>query len=240
MLSHSTTISYKIGLTLSLVMILAGCGSKEFRRINSISWGTPNTHPFITSNTQISGSYALFNGKMSRNYLGRNVLKKGYQPIYITLTNHSHENFYFSNESIDIPTVSADEVAEAAHFSSAELVSSGAMSATGCAIGVPLMAFGAFGSVLGGLMEPKALLFYVPTTIGAGLLIQESAREVQDSMEVNDNIDAIFEERSLTQKCIPAHSTIAGVIFTHKKAFNPVFTITLNNTLNDTVTLVSK
>jgi len=62
-------------------------------------------------------SYKIFTKKDCIKYLDRDVIKKGYQPIQITLTNNTNRHLKISRKNFSLATVSGDEVACACHRS---------------------------------------------------------------------------------------------------------------------------
>ena len=61
----------------------------------------------------ISFSYRLFTAKECKESLNaKNLIKKGYQPIQITVTNKSDKNISISSKNFSLPCVSVDEITE--------------------------------------------------------------------------------------------------------------------------------
>jgi len=54
-----------------------------------------------------------------KRYLGRDLIKKGYQPVQITVNNQSNKYLLFSPNSISLPCASAEAVASKVHTSTA-------------------------------------------------------------------------------------------------------------------------
>ncbi|NGX61013.1 MAG: hypothetical protein K940chlam9_00491 [Chlamydiae bacterium] len=52
-------------------------------------------------------------------FLDRDVIRKGYQPIQVTVNNNTNKTFFFSPDGISLPTVSPKEVAKRVHTSTA-------------------------------------------------------------------------------------------------------------------------
>jgi hypothetical protein len=107
-----------ISLVLSIIIIvtLSGCASYKARPLKPID--TVESSPFLDTKA-VSFSYRVFDKKDCRKYLDRDVLKQGYQPVHIRLTNSSEKPVYFSRKSISLPTVDAYEVAHKVHTNTA-------------------------------------------------------------------------------------------------------------------------
>src|SRR2546423_1022442 len=65
----------------------------------------------ISQDNSISFAYRIFNKKDCIKYLDRDVIKKGYQPIQITLANNTNRYLKISRKNFSLATVSIDEVA---------------------------------------------------------------------------------------------------------------------------------
>ena len=57
-------------------------------------------------------------------YLGRDILKKGYQPIQLTFYNETDQNYIFSTAGVSIECVRPEEVAKKVHTSTVGRVTS--------------------------------------------------------------------------------------------------------------------
>jgi hypothetical protein len=56
-----------------------------------------------------------FSARESKKYLGRDVLKAGYQPIQLSIDNRSERRLVFTPERISLPCTRADDVADEVH-----------------------------------------------------------------------------------------------------------------------------
>ena len=61
--------------------------------------------------------YHIFSKSDCLQYLDRNVISKGYQPIHITFINNTDRYFYLSPKNFSFPCVSPAEVADKVHTS---------------------------------------------------------------------------------------------------------------------------
>jgi hypothetical protein len=227
-------------LSIALLIILSGCG-KSHLTTRSLSQ-LPMEHALTSSDNAIRGSYSVLRARSCTNYLGRNVISKGYQPIYISITNTSHQAVQFSHKNISLPTKPAKKVARACHLNTAGHF---ALGTAGCIVGIPLMLFGAgttlmvpiLGVALGGGFQAWA--WSVPIlAVGTGLTVG-SIKNGVDTVKTNGEIDELFSELSLTDRTIYPHTTINGLIFVPKKKFNPNFQITFTDSTSRAIVLES-
>ncbi len=66
----------------------------------------------------LSFSYKIFTKADCKNYLGRKkIIRKGYQPVQITLVNNTGHSFKFSLGAFSFPCVSIEEMAQIMDFS---------------------------------------------------------------------------------------------------------------------------
>ncbi len=68
---------------------------------------------------EVSVGCKILNPTECKKYLGRNVIKAGYQPLQLTIRNNSLNNYLFSSSRIDLPCAKPDEVSEKLHTSTA-------------------------------------------------------------------------------------------------------------------------
>jgi len=100
-----------LGLCLSL-LLLSGCAHYKAKPLRKLPVTTRE------SNEQtVSFEYHVLNRSDCKQYLDRNVHKKGYQPIQLTIENNSSRSLHFSLSSFDIPCIEVDEVASKVHTS---------------------------------------------------------------------------------------------------------------------------
>jgi hypothetical protein len=60
-------------------------------------------------------SYEIFDKQDCFDYLGRDVLARGYQPLHITLVNNTLNPFEFSTTKFSFPVIDFEDVADAVH-----------------------------------------------------------------------------------------------------------------------------
>jgi hypothetical protein len=106
-------LSLSIGLT--VLLALSGCASYRSRPLSHL----PTRSAQISNEKSVSFAYHIFSKKDCKRYLDRNVIKYGYQPVQITITNNSDKTLHFSRKRISLTTVDVDEVAEKAYTNTA-------------------------------------------------------------------------------------------------------------------------
>ena len=102
-------------LTLLLVLIVfSGCAKYQPGVLTNLQ---PEFAPFSETKSGITLSVRKLTSADSKRILNRDVIKKGYQPIQITINNDTKKYILFSNQGVNLPTVSAQEVADKVHTS---------------------------------------------------------------------------------------------------------------------------
>lgn len=106
----------------------------------------------------VSFSYKVFTKADCKKYLGRKkIIRKGYQPVQITLVNNTSHSFNFSLGAFSFPCISAEEMAERMDFSTTKRMA---------------------GWGVGSLFFSKS--FLLPTAIEATVSGKESAKLQKD------------------------------------------------------------
>jgi hypothetical protein len=104
---NKTTRILSSTLAIGSLLVLAGCAKYKSQPL------PPLNH---ASSTQgVSLAYRTLNVTESKMYLGRDLLKKGYQPVQITITNSTNNTYQVTPSSLSLPVVNAELVAEKAH-----------------------------------------------------------------------------------------------------------------------------
>lgn len=98
-----------------IILGLSGCAGYKARSLNRL---TPVASPYLKERS-VSFAYRVFTKHDCKKYLDRDVLKRGYQPIHITITNNTNRHLCISTKSFSLPCVSAEEVAQKVHTSTA-------------------------------------------------------------------------------------------------------------------------
>lgn len=102
------------------LLLLSGCAHYNARPLSYLSVKAP----CYVDEQYITYNYRIFSKADCRKYLDRNVISKGFQPIQITIKNHSDRYLNFSLDSITLPCLSADEVAQSVRCSTSKRVTS--------------------------------------------------------------------------------------------------------------------
>lgn len=95
-----------------LGFLLPSCARYKSKALRSLPTTTP-----IEKQT-LSFTYQVYDAQDCATYLDRNVIKKGYQPIHITIYNNSAHTLHFCPTNITLPCVPVEEVAHSVHTSS--------------------------------------------------------------------------------------------------------------------------
>lgn len=229
MTSISSRLAPMAACSIALLVLLSGCGKQNTRSLDQL----PKTNRFICKDTSIKGSYAVLDSKACNAYLGTNIIKKGYQPIYVSITNNSQEAFYFSTKNIDLQTVPPHVIAKRTHTNT-----------TARALGYGQLAWGTLGTsvAMAGytVMFPPAAIVVVPLAIAASAAtITGLVVSTKNSLSHNQDRDIFFDTHSLKNEYLPPHATISGLIFVRNEDFRPMFEIALTNSGTKPVILAS-
>lgn len=100
-------------LSILVLIGLSGCAKYQVQRLRPLGKNKQ------AAQQNISFSYRMFTITDCRKYLGKNAIKKGYQPIQITFVNNSDHYFMISKRSLSFPCISTKEVAKKLHFNTA-------------------------------------------------------------------------------------------------------------------------
>jgi len=103
--SHTKLLSAT--LAVGSLLLLAGCAKYKAMPLPQLS--------HYAGKHGVSLAHKAFNVTESKMYLGRDVLKKGYQPVQITITNTTDHTYQVSQSSLSMPVANADFVAQKAH-----------------------------------------------------------------------------------------------------------------------------
>jgi hypothetical protein len=107
--------SLQVSALLCVVLGLAGCAGYKARPLVKLNTGVrPGS-----KDTSVSFAYHVFDKRDCKQYLDRDVIEQGYQPIHITLTNNSSRRLNLDTDSFSVAVVSPDEIAKKVHTSTA-------------------------------------------------------------------------------------------------------------------------
>jgi len=97
-----------------LLLALTGCAAYKARPLLRL---TPSGATL--KKDSITFAHRAFTRKDCKKYLDRDVIKKGYQPIHISIVNNTNRSVYFSRNNISLVSVDADDVAQLVHTNTA-------------------------------------------------------------------------------------------------------------------------
>jgi hypothetical protein len=197
--------------------ILSGCGRHKYKTLSQI----PSTNRFSSTDAALKGSYTVLDGQACKEYLGTNVGQKGYQALYITVSNDTNRALYFDTQNINIATVNPAEVTKAVHTNpKARAIGLGIPGAIVVGSGATLLA----SPFLGGFLI-FAPIIAIPTLVIMGLSITPAIKTTKDAIQINKNID----DNCLHNQMIAPHTSVSGLVFMQKKSFNPNFQIAFHD-----------
>lgn len=108
---YKTIIPYQsLGFAIAGLILLPGCAGYQSDPLSSLTIKHTSD-----KNGTVVFSHLAFTSNESIKYLGKDVLKAGYQPIQITIENNTNHNLIFSPNKISLPMVSADVVAKSVY-----------------------------------------------------------------------------------------------------------------------------
>ncbi len=100
-------------LSFLLLLSLCGCAAYKARPLGHLA------DAGSLEKDKISFTSKAFNLRECKKYLDRDVLKQGYQPVHISITNNTNRHVYFTLANISLPTVDAIDVAQLVHTNTA-------------------------------------------------------------------------------------------------------------------------
>lgn len=164
----------------------------------------------------ISFEYKLLNKKECKQYFKtKKILKKGYQPIQITVTNHSDNTIVVSPQGLNLSTIPADTVLAALHKN-------------GFARGVPL---GLVGVVAGLPLPMLTLLSPVVINIGIVGLATFSISGIFAGVgaRMYNNKISVIADLELQDQLVPPHTTVTGIVFVKSDSLISDVTLAVKN-----------
>ena len=195
---------------------LSGCARYTALALPRIS---PEKASQFVDSKSVSMAFRVFDKKDCIKFLDRNVIRAGYQPIHITLTNNSNSSLLFFRNGINMPTVDAKEVAKKVHTNTwARMFGYGIPASLCCASSSKMLAIALF------IYSPAIL---VPL-IGVPLFGIPAITDSIGSAEANDLLDGDYNRKELRDQKINPYETINGLVFVPKDSDTSNFQITLS------------
>ncbi len=163
-------------------------------------WSVELILPMQQNTDNITFEYKLLSKKECKNYFKtKKILKKGYQPIQIMVTNHSDTAIFVSPKNLNIPTIPADAVVAALHKN-------------GFARGIPL----GLAAIAIALPLPMAMLLpwgvHVISCVGftvfgtAGIVAGAGAKIYNQKI-------TLIADLAFQDQLVSPHATATGVVF---------------------------
>lgn len=94
-----------------ILLGLSGCARYQARPLRSL------VNPCQPHEQSVTFASHAFNRSDCKKYLDRDVIREGYQPIHVTILNHSNSAFNLSLANFNMPCIDPLIVAEAVHTS---------------------------------------------------------------------------------------------------------------------------
>lgn len=103
-------------LMLVIAALFTGCASYQAESLSALSSDYVQAYDEVEGMSIGCKAYTV---EDCYNYLDRNVIAEGYQPIQFTFYNHSNQTYLYSTKGVSLPCVSSEEVARTVHTSTA-------------------------------------------------------------------------------------------------------------------------
>jgi len=218
-------------VTLSLVSAIAllglsGCARYQAKPLRKITKA-----PEKQAEHSVSFEYELFTKVDCMQYLDRDVIAKGYQPIQVSFANSTDRVFTVSPANFSLNCVDVQEVASKAHTNTAGRAGGyGAAAVT--TIAAPVVAT----AVSHPSLESLAIGLIV-TAIALPIATGFAAAAIVDgrgSAQANEYLDADFAHKALTPNhVLNPHGTVEGLIFVPCCDVKDEFTVSISDQKNN-------
>ncbi|NGX50555.1 MAG: hypothetical protein K1060chlam2_00401 [Chlamydiae bacterium] len=101
-------------LATASALLLTGCASYQASALSALDPNCVREYPEAEG---VSIGCKAYTKQECYDYLDRDVIAKGYQPILLTFQNKSDKHYIFSTDKISLPTIRAEDVAKQVHTS---------------------------------------------------------------------------------------------------------------------------
>ena len=108
---------YHFAVAVTLASTLSSCASYSASSLRNLSSEINHSHRFSGKEGNVTVVAKTFDKKDCEQYLDRDILAKGYQPVQLYIQNDSDNSYSFSLNRVSITCSRADEVAEKVHTS---------------------------------------------------------------------------------------------------------------------------
>lgn len=166
--------------------------------------------------------YKVFNKKDCKKYLkSGSILRKGYQPIQITVKNSTSHDIIISPQDFTPIHVPALQVAEKLHRNN--LARGLGFAAPAVVVGAPVAAACVYGgaAMAASSSAPGLILFVLclPGFVIMTPFIITAIVQGVGAQDFNDTIDDILSNKELRKQTLAPEQTTSGIIFIPKKDF---------------------
>lgn len=166
--------------------------------------------------------YKVFNKKDCKKYLkSGSILRKGYQPIQITVKNSTSHDIIISPQDFTPIHVPALQVAEKLHRNN--LARGLGFTAPAVVVGAPLATICVYsGAAMAASSSAPGLILFVLCLPGFVIMtpfIITAIVQGVGAQDFNDTIDDILSNKELRKQTLAPEQTASGIIFIPKKDF---------------------
>lgn len=215
-------------LAVSSLLLLAGCAHYKASRLPNLAEHTYSSE--TAKNKNVTLNHKVFDKADCKTYLGsKNILKKGYQPIQLTIMNNTDRTYTYSTTSLNLPTVPSKIVAQKVKFSTTgRILGYGAAGSVFFAPIIPAITF------IGSCSHPLVAMILIGyTTILAttsAVFYATGITDCKKSAKANKERTVDFSDKAFPLNgTLKPYQSINGLVFVPKKSFNNNFTFTLND-----------
>jgi hypothetical protein len=209
-------------LAVGSLLLLAGCAKYK---------AMPLYQPKVLADKKgLTLEHKVFTKQDCATYLGRkNLLKKGYQPIQLTLTNNSDRSYTYSASSLSLPIVPAEKVALKVETSTWGRFFGYGLSAGALGTVSSVFFHAAYGAGIF-CLGPVGMILGATAAVGSYTCFVASIADTVKSNNSNKKLSADFAEKAVSREgIIRPYQTVNGIVFVEKNDFKKDFTFTVND-----------
>lgn len=210
----------KLIVALTPLLLLAGCARYKAKTLRPLEVERVTGH----ENEELFVGVKAFTKKESKEYLGKDAVKKGYYPIQIAIKNGTQRYLDFSHAGINLITIKPELFAQ--NMYDKTLVRAAGWGATG------FVGFGIFAPVA----IWTAVSLMLPTVPGVLLLTVPYVAFVPTvvdslwSVEANEQMLADYLHKAIPDNIIKPQARLEGLIFVTRADFKNDFSLVLVDT----------
>jgi hypothetical protein len=200
------------------IVLLPGCAHYRTRPLKTLPV------PLASEKQSVAFAYKVFDKKDCKKYLGRDLTKKGYQPIQLTIHNNSPRSLGFYLSAFSVRCAALREVINRAHFSTAGRV---------LGYGAPGVAWTTAFIWQTTTVGAASGLFLLPALAVWSLTFVPAIVDGIASVKANKKLDADYKHKALRDQILYPYHILNGVIFVPYKDFNEHFSFSLTDHENN-------